>query len=118
LCKRSYNSPFTGFSAARIESRLQATQPPSTVIHTGLWGCGAYGGNRILMALLQLLAARLSQVNCLIFHTGGSSGSQALAAAGEILDRYLSSDNLAVRVSDLIGEIDAMRFQWGVGDGN
>jgi hypothetical protein len=113
-----FMTAFTGFSAARIESRLQATQPPSTVIHTGFWGCGAYGGNRILMALLQLLAARLSQVNCLVFHTGGSSGSQALAAAGEILDRYLSSDNLAVRVSDLIGEIDAMRFQWGVGDGN
>ena len=93
---------FTGFSAAYIESQLGFTQQKSTIIHTGFWGCGAYGGNRILMALLQLLAARLSRVKCLVFHTGDATGVQALATAKQILDRCLQTDNLQVEVSDLI----------------
>jgi Poly (ADP-ribose) glycohydrolase (PARG) len=109
---------FTGFLAARIESQLEMAQQASVLIHTGFWGCGAYGGNRILMALLQLLAARLSQVNCLIFHTDGFAGNQALANAQRILDQCLGSDDLEVRVPDLIKEIYRMEFQWGVSDGN
>jgi len=109
---------FTGFSAARLESQLEMNQPSRFLIHTGFWGCGAYGGNRILMALLQLLAARLSQVNRLIFHTGGFEGNQALTDAQRILDQCLCSDDLEVRVFDLIEEIYRMKFQWGVSDGN
>lgn len=109
---------FTGFLAARIESQLEIAQPVRVSIHTGFWGCGAYGGNRILMALLQLLAARLSQVDCLIFHTGGFAGNQALADAQQILDQCLVSDDLEVRVPDLIEEIYRMEFEWGVSDGN
>ncbi|MBD1912960.1 hypothetical protein [Leptolyngbya sp. FACHB-16] len=109
---------FTGFLAARIESQLELGQQASVLIHTGFWGCGAYGGNRILMALLQLLAARLSQVNCLIFHTGGFAGNEALAEAQRILDQFLVSNDLEVRVPHLIEEIYRMEFQWGVSDGN
>jgi Poly (ADP-ribose) glycohydrolase (PARG) len=109
---------FTGFSAARIESELALGQQPDVIIHTGFWGCGAYGGNRILMALLQLLAARLSQVDCLAFHVGDSAGSKALASAQQLLKQLLDSDDREVRISALIGEIYEMRFQWGVSDGN
>ncbi len=32
------------------------------LIHTGFWGCGAFGGNRTLMVILQALAADLAGV--------------------------------------------------------
>jgi hypothetical protein len=108
----------TGFSAAYVESTLELNQEPNAIVHTGFWGCGAYGGNRILMALLQLLAARFSQINCLVFHVGDSDGSQALAAARQLLDRLLSSSDREFNILTLMREIQEMGFQWGVGDGN
>ncbi len=46
---------FIGFSACRLESGSVGA-----IVHTGNWGTGAYGGDRVLMALLQLIAARLA----------------------------------------------------------
>jgi hypothetical protein len=109
---------FTGFCAARIESQLESPHAPSLIIHTGFWGCGAYGGDRVLMALLQILSARLSQVNCLVFHTSEAIGSQNLATAQQIVDRDLVPDNSPVKVLALLEKIHAMEFQWGCSDGN
>lgn len=105
----------TGFVAAKIESQLEIVKPIVS-IHTGFWGCGAYGGNRILMALLQLLAARLSQVDKLVFHTSDDAGSKALATARSILDRELAIDDTSI--PQLLDKIYAKAFKWGVGDGN
>lgn len=108
---------FTGFLAARIESYSQLKEP-IVIIHTGFWGCGAYGGNRVLMALLQLLAARLAQVNRLVFHIGDATGSQAFATAEQILNQDLAPIGSSVEVSTLVAKIHAMKFEWGVSDGN
>jgi hypothetical protein len=109
---------FTGFSAACRESEFVLGQAPTTIVHTGFWGCGAYGGNRILMALLQILAAHLSQVSCLVFYVGDFVGSQALASARQLLDRLLGANNQEIKMLALIQEIYKMDFRWGVGDGN
>jgi Poly (ADP-ribose) glycohydrolase (PARG) len=106
---------FTGFSAAKIESQLEK-QEPIVVIHTGFWGCGAYGGNRVLMTLLQLMAARLAQVDKLIFHTNDASGSEALATAQRILSQDLAIGDVTVPV--ILDRIYALAFKWGVSDGN
>jgi Poly (ADP-ribose) glycohydrolase (PARG) len=104
----------TGFMVAKIESQLEIVSPIVS-IHTGFWGCGAYGGNRILMALLQLLAARLAQIDTLVFHTTDATGSQALATAKSILDRELATcDN----ITNVLEKIYAKAFKWGVSDGN
>lgn len=103
---------FTGFSAARVES-----EPHIVMIHTGFWGCGAFGGNKVLMVLLQLLAAHLAQIDRLIFHTSDRTGSEALATAQEIF-RNLTTADSSVKMSDLVAQIHAMDFQWGVSDGN
>jgi hypothetical protein len=112
------STAFTGFTAARIESCQDRAQPPEVVVHTGFWGCGAYGGNRVLMALLQLLAARLAHVSRLVFHTGDAAGSQALLQASRTLQQDLESGTQPRKVSDLIGQIESLGLQWGVGDGN
>jgi Poly (ADP-ribose) glycohydrolase (PARG) len=113
----------TGFSAAKVESSLEYTERSNknvgesiVVIHTGFWGCGAYGGNRVLMALLQLLAARLARIDKLIFHTTDRPGSDALTTAQKILDQDLFIDRPSI--SDILDKIYSMSFKWGVGDGN
>jgi hypothetical protein len=105
----------TGFSAAKLESQLEIAEPIVT-IHTGFWGCGAYGGNRVLMALLQLLAARLAQIDKLVFHTTDDGGSQAFAEAMTILNRDLAIDRSTI--SEILDKIYSMSFKWGFGDGN
>jgi len=111
------NTAFTGFTAARIESNLNVAPPCKVIIHSGFWGCGAYGGNRILMALLQVLAARLAQIDRLVFHTANSSGTEDFTKEVEIMQQLTLEGN-PVKVSDLIQEIEAMKFQWGISDGN
>ena len=100
---------FTGFSAAKIE-----TKTDETVIHTGFWGCGAYGGNRVLMSLLQLIAAVMSKVDRLVFHTG-SSGLEDFQSAGRILEEDLT--NLP-DIESVIKKLTEMKFEWGISDGN
>ena len=43
-----FATAYTGFRAARAESGAGF----EVVVHTGHWGTGAYGGDRVLMALL------------------------------------------------------------------
>ena len=57
------NAAFTGFSAARRESKRFAGASSRAVIHTGFWGCGAFGGNRSLMTILQAMAGDLAGVD-------------------------------------------------------
>ncbi len=104
------STAFTGFTAARLES-----QGASVVIHTGHWGCGAYGGNHRLMALLQLLAARLAQLDTLVFHTFDAAGAAAYVEAREHADRLVVSGAL---VGELFWQIDDLGYRWGSSDGN
>jgi hypothetical protein len=96
---------YTGFRAARAESSGKL------VIHTGHWGCGAFGGNRILMALLQAAAARLASVDRLVFHYGDAAGRAPVEKAQALLPKRGSP-------RDFIKEVVAMNFEWGVSDGN
>jgi hypothetical protein len=110
---------FSGFAAARIESQSSrdAARPTEVAIHTGFWGCGAYGGNRVLMAVLQLLAATLARVDRLVFHTGNAPGSQALAEAQRVV-HDVTPEGRALAASQVMAELESMGFAWGVSDGN
>lgn len=98
-----------GFAAAR-----QASAPAVTVIHTGGWGTGAYGGNKVLMALLQLCAARLVGVDRLVYHTL-TDGEPFRAALG-LLDGL--PWGASAGVDALVDAVLAHGFEWGVSDGN
>ncbi|MBE9114323.1 hypothetical protein IQ249_00280 [Lusitaniella coriacea LEGE 07157] len=108
----------TAFSAARIDSCAQSNRGSRVTIHTGFWGCGAYGGNRVLMALLQLLAAHLAKIDRLVFHTGSVARDRDFATAQAILKENLIAGRSTVELSALIGKIHAMDFPWGISDGN
>jgi hypothetical protein len=108
---------FTGFRAGCLESLRERGSPVEVRIHTGFWGCGAYGGNRVLMAMLQVLAARLAGVSRLVFHSGNTSGTRTFGEAVRVLDEC-TIESGKQRLDDLIGRIESIGWEWGVSDGN
>lgn len=105
---------YSGFSAARHESIVNC-QAQSVSIHTGFWGCGAYGGNRVMMAALQLVAANMAKIDQLVFHTFSESGTEDLQQATSYLRNILPS---VTSMDDLITSIVNLHLVWGTSDGN
>jgi Poly (ADP-ribose) glycohydrolase (PARG) len=101
----------TGFGAAVAETERLASGS-RTVIHTGWWGCGAYGGNQELMALLQLQAAEWAEVDEVGFHIGSADSEPILQRAHEV------QESLPGTTADLVAAIVDRRYQWGASDGN
>jgi hypothetical protein len=84
------------------------------VVHSGFWGCGAFGGNRVLMLMLQITAAGAAGLTQLVLHTGeGGEGAfkDACAALARIGDSPCSP-------ADLIARVSGLGFEWGESDGN
>lgn len=109
---------YTGFRAAVLETQDALGESAKTILHTGFWGCGAFGGDRTLMALLQLLAARLAGIDRVVFHTFDRQGSYAFADAQRTLARELDASTEPITLPGMIDRIVAMGFRWGVSDGN
>lgn len=108
------STAFTGFSAARQESERIVTGGPRTTIHTGFWGCGAFGGNRTLMTILQSLAADLAGVET-VFWAFDTPGVKLVEAARR---EYEQLRDATLTVSELLGQLQQRGFEWGVSDGN
>ena len=108
---------YTGFSCARKESERLVPENPKTVIHTGFWGCGAFGGNRELMIILQCFAADLAKVD-LEFWALNDSG---VKVAQESYDEYRANRNTRAEnrhTSIFLRKLVARKYQWGEPDGN
>ena len=106
---------FAGFAAARDES-LHTFNTANLCIHTGFWGCGAYGGNRVLMTLLQLFAADMAGVGQIVFHVGDKTGD---APFDEALETFRLFRNDATMTTDrMIREVADRHYSWGESDGN
>jgi hypothetical protein len=107
---------FSGFRAAVVETRRAAARAgpaPRTVVHTGFWGAGAYGGDRELMALLQLVAAELAEVDEVVFYTARADGAEALAAAAGEYDALPGS----APVADVVTRVLTRGYAWGESNG-
>ncbi len=107
---------YTGFRAARLESARLQGEGTRVAVHSGYWGCGAFGGNRVLMATLQAVAAGMAGLDRLVFHTGGPGGDAPLDRSLGVLDELLGGGPL--RTGSLIERLVEMGFAWGVSDGN
>jgi hypothetical protein len=104
----------TGFLAARLEAETAGAT--AAVVHTGFWGCGAFGGNRTLMALLQLVAAQMAGLPRLVFHTVDRAGAEEFARA-RAMHESVGRNGIGA-VERLIDDIVARGFRWGESDGN
>ena len=101
---------WAGFAAA-----IEVADGLPTVIHSGYWGCGAYGGNRVLMSLLQVAAARATGLERLVIHAGDDpkDAREGVRLAQSILDGAGSN----VGTEDFIRRVERLGLRWGVGNG-
>ncbi len=107
----------TGFAAAVAESGRR--WPGSSVeIRSGFWGCGAFGGNRHAMVLLQALAARLAGAERLRFYAFDAAGRADARTGLAQLDRVLAAGRAGEPLAALLGRIEDLRYLWGESDGN
>ncbi len=83
-------------------------------LHTGDWGTGAYGGNKILTACLQLLAATAAKIDLLVFHTFDKASFKKTQLLYDEIYKNAFDKNLQRVVNKLFD----MKFRWEVGDGN
>jgi hypothetical protein len=114
-----FATALTAFAAARDES-IRALGPSCrTIVHSGFWGCGAFGGNRKLMTALQALAARAAKNEHLILHAGNTPGDIEDANRGlEVADSLASRCGTSCSLGDLVGRCAMLAYRWGVSDGN
>ena len=114
---------YTAFVAARIESEIGWKQNEKdkikVVIHTGNWGTGAYGGNKELMSLLQMLAADFAGVDALVYHTFAKMFTDPYLKALKVREKYIDKDgNIMYEWNYIRNELLGMKYKWGVSDGN
>ena len=107
---------YSSFVATIEEGKLQLGSNASTSIHTGFWGCGAYGGNHTLMLLLQMLAADLAGVHEIVFHLGRASGRRYHDESLALYEQIAAKPNTPV--ASIIAKLEEAGFAWGVSDGN
>jgi hypothetical protein len=110
------STAYSGFRAAVLETARAAPPQPSqtrTIVHTGFWGGGAYGGNRELMALLQLVAAELARVDELVFYSVDEPGADTFAAARGLYEAL----SPASTIEQVIETVTSIGYEWGVSNG-
>jgi hypothetical protein len=108
----------TAFAAAVQESQRLVGPGKQVVVHTGYWGCGAFGGHRTLMTTLQAIAAEMAGVNRIVFHTGMPGGESAINSARKLIGWDLAEGSATIEIRELIQRIVNQGFIWGVSDGN
>jgi hypothetical protein len=104
---------YTGFPAAFLTSDQLAVS-----VHTGFWGCGAFGGDRMVMTMLQALAARLADVNTLVFHTFDEAGLADVRDAEKWWSEHICRERGVLDMNEVIVQLVNARFRWGVSNGN
>ncbi len=103
------HTAYTGFTAVREETRRLHGHRAAATVHTGFWGCGAFGGNRELMVAAQVIAARAAGVDRLVLHAVGEDGR---AAAERGVDTAVETSP-----TEADAALAARGFEWGEGDG-
>lgn len=105
---------YTGYIATIQESKRINPSCIRTCVHTGFWGCGAFGGNRILMTILQALAADMADVD-MVFLGFDPSGVEVADTAYK---KYWGMRKKTNSTEEILNIIYDQAFEWGVSDGN
>lgn len=107
---------YTAFRAGCLEADRASTLTPAVAVHTGFWGCGAYGGNRVIMAMLQIVAAGMAGVDRLVFHTVDEERMSVLNRATRVLRSDFSGLG-EMETREVCECIYGMGFEWGMSNG-
>jgi hypothetical protein len=93
------------FEKARSVSNSRAV-----AVHTGNWGCGAFGGNKEFMYLVQMIAAGAVGIDEIVFH----SVDQAAFSCSK--DKFSALKNM--NFGECVDYLFDQKYNWGIGDGN
>ncbi|AKV03625.1 Hypothetical protein AKJ09_10288 [Labilithrix luteola] len=99
----------TSFVAAKEESGAARVR-----IHTGHWGTGAFGGDRVLMAAAQIVAARCAGVDELVYHSLDEAAVQAFENGRAVAETIA----IGASIEEVVALLEAREFYWGRSDGN
>jgi hypothetical protein len=113
-----FTTAYTAFASARQESVSHQGAPAEAVVHTGFWGCGAFGGNRKLMVALQALAARATQIHRLVVHAGDRAGVDEAQRGLEVAESLAARCGTTCPLDTVVGRAVILGYRWGVSDGN
>jgi hypothetical protein len=109
----------TAFTAAVNESSQAAGGAGArTIVHSGFWGCGAFGGHRRLMIALQALAARAAGIDRLVLHAGDAAGAEEVRRGLDVAEAGASRCGPSCPLERLVEWCEALGYRWGVSDGN
>ena len=90
------------------------------IIHTGNWGCGAFGGNVELHTILQIIAGVSAGVDEMIYHAVSEksmiSAVQGVETLKELLTKCKDKKG-KIKRDLLINELVSKGFKWGTPNG-
>jgi hypothetical protein len=107
------STALTAFAAARAESAKYASGS-RVRINTGHWGTGAFGGDRVLMAAAQLLAAQSAKIDEVHYYSLDDHAARAFDKGRRIAEGFAAGSSF----EGIVATLDAMGFVWGTSDGN
>lgn len=97
--------------AFKSAKEISTEKGKKCVIHGGMWGCGAFGGNPELMLFLQICAAGVCGVDELVLHAVDDDAYE------DALDMYLDMND-EMSLDGIIMMLYDNEYYWGQGDGN
>ena len=98
---------YTGFRTLVLRSER-------VTLHTGYWGCGAFGGNKGLVAAVQLLAAGAAGIERVEFWWGQTELDRSALEHAIAVQQHLSGAS----VEEAIAKLVAAGYRWGVANEN
>jgi hypothetical protein len=99
---------YAGFRAVVLQTS------GTVVLHTGHWGCGAYGGNKGLIAAIQILAASMAGVPSLHYWYGYKKSDETALQHGMQVASLLNG----VPTLRAVELLDSAGYSWGIANEN
>ena len=91
-------------------SAVKAQSTGRVVIHSGNWGCGAFGGNLEFMYLAQMYAASVCGIDELVLHDIKYEVEDSIQAFNKMQD--------GMKLADVVESLYSKGYEWKESDGN
>jgi len=98
-------------------ARATLNNSKKLAIHTGFLGCGAFGGHKVLMCLIQIVAATICNVDYLCINVVDKNGMSFATEAYKLYNNDFKSKE-TWNFSEIVKQLVSYGFKWGQSDGN
>ena len=104
---------YSGFCAVR----RQVSSDQQVKIHTGLFGCGAFGGDPVLMIAVQCIAARLSGIDHLVLHSFEDRNVASITKGVKLANDKIWPLGTISFLTEIVACLLKEKFEWHSGNG-